>query len=105
MSEAEFLQRLKETGRNDTCPCGSGKKYKKCHLREDEDAERKWLAEQEKVKAQEADEEESEEGDEQSGFEARSKARKDEGRPGPRSFGSRGGSKQTIMPRRSGRGR
>ena len=105
MSEAEFLQRLKETGRNDTCPCGSGKKYKKCHLREDEDAERKWLAEQEKVKAQEADEEESEEGDEQSGFEARSKARKEEGRPGPRSFGSRGGSKQTIMPRRSGRGR
>ena len=105
MSEAEFLQRLKETGRNDTCPCGSGKKYKKCHLREDEDAERKWLAEQEKVKAQEADEEESEEGDEQSGFEARSKARKDEGRPGPRSFGSRGGSKQPIMPRRSGRGR
>ena len=105
MSEAEFLQRLKETGRNDTCPCGSGKKYKKCHLREDEDAERKWLAEQEKVKAQEADEEESEEGDEQSGFEARSKARKDEGRSGPRSFGSRGGSKQTIMPRRSGRGR
>ena len=36
MSEAEFLQRLKETGRNDTCPCGSGKKYKKCHLAEDE---------------------------------------------------------------------
>jgi hypothetical protein len=22
-------------GRNDTCWCGSGKKYKKCHLRED----------------------------------------------------------------------
>ncbi|MCU0231962.1 MAG: SEC-C domain-containing protein, partial [Acidobacteria bacterium] len=20
-----------ETGRNDPCPCGSGKKYKKCH--------------------------------------------------------------------------
>jgi uncharacterized protein YecA (UPF0149 family) len=20
-----------ETGRNDLCPCGSGKKYKKCH--------------------------------------------------------------------------
>jgi hypothetical protein len=23
-------------GRNDLCPCGSGKKYKKCHLDEDE---------------------------------------------------------------------
>jgi len=22
------------TGRNDPCPCGSGKKYKHCHLRE-----------------------------------------------------------------------
>jgi uncharacterized protein YecA (UPF0149 family) len=23
-------------GRNDPCPCGSGKKYKKCHLASDE---------------------------------------------------------------------
>jgi hypothetical protein len=23
-------------GRNDPCPCGSGKKYKKCHLEADE---------------------------------------------------------------------
>lgn len=30
--------RLSATGRNDTCPCGSGKKYKKCHLAEDEAA-------------------------------------------------------------------
>jgi uncharacterized protein YecA (UPF0149 family) len=22
---------LKQAGRNDSCPCGSGKKYKKCH--------------------------------------------------------------------------
>jgi tetratricopeptide (TPR) repeat protein len=28
--------RLAGTGRNDPCPCGSGKKYKKCHLVEDE---------------------------------------------------------------------
>ena len=28
--------RLAATGRNDVCPCGSGKKYKKCHLQEDE---------------------------------------------------------------------
>jgi tetratricopeptide (TPR) repeat protein len=30
--------RLAGTGRNDPCPCGSGKKYKKCHLAEDEGA-------------------------------------------------------------------
>lgn len=27
----EIIQRKKEVGRNDPCPCGSGKKYKKCH--------------------------------------------------------------------------
>jgi hypothetical protein len=32
-------------GRNDDCWCGSGKKYKKCHLAEDEMKERKVLAE------------------------------------------------------------
>jgi tetratricopeptide (TPR) repeat protein len=30
--------RLASTGRNDPCPCGSGKKYKKCHLLGDETA-------------------------------------------------------------------
>ncbi len=30
--------RLAATGRNDACPCGSGKKYKKCHLAVDEQA-------------------------------------------------------------------
>jgi hypothetical protein len=28
--------RKMETGRNDPCPCGSGKKYKNCHLDKDE---------------------------------------------------------------------
>ena len=42
MSEIEA--RFKSTGRNDDCPCGSGKKYKKCHLREDEEAVSKALA-------------------------------------------------------------
>jgi len=31
-------ERLAATGRNDACPCGSGKKYKKCHLIGDEAA-------------------------------------------------------------------
>lgn len=38
MNASEYNGRLKTTGRNDACPCGSGKKYKKCHLAEDEAA-------------------------------------------------------------------
>ncbi len=34
----EARTRLAGTGRNDPCPCGSGKKYKKCHLAADEAA-------------------------------------------------------------------
>ena len=30
-----------ELGRNEPCHCGSGKKYKKCHLEGDEQADRK----------------------------------------------------------------
>lgn len=33
-----------KTGRNDPCPCGSGKKYKQCCLRKDEEAERAAMA-------------------------------------------------------------
>jgi tetratricopeptide (TPR) repeat protein len=36
--QAEARARLDDTGRNDPCPCGSGKKYKKCHLAADEAA-------------------------------------------------------------------
>ena len=38
MSSEANLERLKATKRNDACPCGSGRKYKKCHLAEDEAA-------------------------------------------------------------------
>jgi lipopolysaccharide biosynthesis regulator YciM len=34
----EAKARLSAADRNDPCPCGSGKKYKKCHLRDDEAA-------------------------------------------------------------------
>src|ERR1700690_2407895 len=37
-SPDEARARLGATGRNDACPCGSGKKYKKCHLAGDEAA-------------------------------------------------------------------
>ena len=39
MSDTDYEARLKTTGRNDDCPCGSGKKYKKCHLVADQAAE------------------------------------------------------------------
>jgi hypothetical protein len=45
MPALDVETRFKQTGRNDDCPCGSGKKYKKCHLREDEEAVSKALAE------------------------------------------------------------
>jgi hypothetical protein len=32
----EPTRRAERPGRNDDCWCGSGKKYKKCHLRADE---------------------------------------------------------------------
>lgn len=44
MATLDAESRLKVTGRNDDCPCGSGKKYKKCHLQEDEASVSKALA-------------------------------------------------------------
>ncbi len=35
---------MAKTGRNDPCPCGSGKKYKRCCLEKDQAAERTALA-------------------------------------------------------------
>jgi len=43
MAENNWQSRIK-TGRNDDCLCGSGKKYKKCHLRADEEAQSAALA-------------------------------------------------------------
>jgi hypothetical protein len=42
MSTQDYVKRL-QTGRNDLCLCGSGKKYKKCHLAQDERAEQEAL--------------------------------------------------------------
>jgi hypothetical protein len=36
MSAADRPKAMQRVGRNDPCPCGSGKKYKKCHLEADE---------------------------------------------------------------------
>ena len=31
VDEATLVQNYRHVGRNDPCPCGSGKKYKACH--------------------------------------------------------------------------
>jgi tetratricopeptide (TPR) repeat protein len=38
LKPAEAGARIASVGRNDACPCGSGRKYKKCHLAEDQQA-------------------------------------------------------------------
>lgn len=43
MADNDWQSRIK-TGRNDECPCGSKKKYKKCHLEADEKAKSAELA-------------------------------------------------------------
>jgi hypothetical protein len=61
MPVTDPLERLKTAGRNDDCPCGSGKKYKKCHLRADEEAASKALAETNAERAKTAEAEAAEE--------------------------------------------
>ena len=55
MDESKYSERLKNTGRNEPCPCGSGKKYKKCHLDADEMKRHEELAKQEELRAAESD--------------------------------------------------
>jgi hypothetical protein len=45
---------MAKPGRNDPCPCGSGKKYKKCCLAENEAAEREQHAKAEAARAERA---------------------------------------------------
>ncbi len=67
MNASDYSERLKTTGRNDSCPCGSGKKYKKCHLAEDEAAKHQELgkaAEDREAASAAAEENPEEESDE-----------------------------------------
>lgn len=43
MADQDWQSRIK-TGRNDDCPCGSHKKYKKCHMEADQKAQSDALA-------------------------------------------------------------
>jgi hypothetical protein len=62
MATLDAETRLKQIGRNDDCSCGSGKKYKKCHLREDEETVSKALAAHNSAAAKAAEKEADAEG-------------------------------------------
>lgn len=60
MTADDFAARLKDTGRNDDCPCGSGKKYKKCCLHSDEQKQSASMAKTQKDAADKAAKEKEE---------------------------------------------
>jgi len=96
MAEAEHLKRLREAGRNDPCPCGSGKKYKKCHLPRDQEAEHQSMLKA----AEEAPAEVSSEPASELATPPTVKHRKSES--GPRPEGVKG-HRQVALPRKVGR--
>jgi hypothetical protein len=107
MADEDYKARLSGTGRNDACPCGSGKKYKKCHLQADEESYSVDLARaQEKAAAEaaaEAAEAEGEEGEDRK----EGRAHPPEGKRGkyePKTPRPRptGGSRQVSTPRKAG---
>ncbi|MBT5874118.1 MAG: hypothetical protein HOH43_11925 [Candidatus Latescibacteria bacterium] len=107
MSTSDYETRLKKTKRNDPCPCGSGKKYKKCHLADDEAAQhaagKAVEAAEEAAAAAEAEaaEENTEEG---ADAEATAFVPKERG-PKQHFKGQKGQGGRTVnLPRRSGKG-
>lgn len=95
MNDADYDTRLKTTGRNDPCPCGSSKKYKKCHLAEDQSSRTsalKVLEEEAKAAAEaKAEDEEAEGGD--------TKKREKLKRPGARNASRSKGRPATAKPK------
>jgi hypothetical protein len=91
-------------GRNEKCHCGSGKKYKQCHLRDDEVAARKARAEASEAAAAESEAAEPAEGDEDSRSAAKKRKRKREQPHQPWKRGSQqaGAGHQRTLPRKVG---
>jgi hypothetical protein len=96
-------ERHRTTGRNDDCPCGSGKKYKKCHQAEDDTVISKELTRLEEVAAAELAAkaaEAAENGDaDAKGDEPRKKAGQRGSAP-QRGLGPSAGGKAKNLPRR-----
>jgi len=102
MNASDYAERLKTTGRNDPCPCGSGRKYKHCHLAEDEAARHAELekAAEERQAALDAAEESGETGEADDDAAASNNAppRRDEHQRGGRT--SKGQDRHANLPRR-----
>ena len=103
MVEMDYAKRLKETGRNDLCPCGSGKKYKKCHLANDEEIAHNALAQTKILEEKSLEEARDEEAKAQTDVETRPKSKNrkikfQDARP----EGSKGVS-QVKLPRKASR--
>ena len=103
MADMDYAKRLKETGRNDLCPCGSGKKYKRCHLAEDEEAAHNVLAQPKIPEETSREDARDEEAEPQADVETRprSKGRNSKFRVA-RPAGSKGVS-QVKLPRKASR--
>ena len=100
MSDEEYRLRLKKAGRNDTCPCGSGKKYKKCHLQPDEESYSEALARAREEAAAEAEGDEPEDAGEGQAHPPEAKRSK----YAPKTPGARpiAASRQVSTPRKAG---
>ena len=103
MPNADHEIRLRQTHRNDPCPCGSGKKYKKCHLSEDEAAQHAAL----KLATAQALEDAAKDEDETAenpatGADATFNAKKRDVRTHLKGQQSKGG-RPVTLPRRSGK--
>ena len=96
MSAEESRTRLMQAGRNDPCPCGSGKKYKKCHRSEDEAAVSADLQQKRSEAEQAADQEEGE-GESSRGRDGKTKA----GQMRPKGRGGQGGARSKDQGQRA----
>ena len=103
MAKMDYAKRLKETGRNDLCPCGSEKKYKRCHLAADEKMAHNALAQPKIPEENPREDARNEEADSQADVETRpkSKSRSSKFRVA-RPAGSKGVS-QVKLPRKASR--
>ena len=94
MNDSDFAERLK-TGRNEDCPCGSKKKYKKCHLEADEKAQAEALAKMNAELASHAKPEQAE-------AHAHRGHPNPHAHPGQRAHTTPSGNRQVSAPRKSG---
>jgi hypothetical protein len=98
MSDTDYEQRMK-TGRNEPCPCGSGKKYKKCHSAADQTARSEALKAIEAEAAERAAKAAADEDDEEGAGSAKSKQTERQKKSAAGSKSATGGKPNNIRRR------